>query len=117
MTGMGWMGRSCFKKSIPLMPGISTSEVITSGLNCSTLAMASFALKAVATTSIWGEVDSPLEIMVRAKMESSTTRTRTLRLEGRVGMVEISPLTSGHRSPRPAAWNHFFWKVEGATVT
>ena len=44
-------------------------------------------MKAVATTSIWGEVDSPLEIMVRAKMESSTTRTRTLRLEGRVGMV------------------------------
>ena len=31
MTGMGWVGRYCLRKSMPLCPGISTSMVMTSG--------------------------------------------------------------------------------------
>ena len=31
ITGMGWVGRYCFKNSMPFCPGISTSMVITSG--------------------------------------------------------------------------------------
>lgn len=52
ITGRGTTGSSCFKKSMPFIPGISTSRVITSGFTCSTLARASLALKLVATTSM-----------------------------------------------------------------
>ena len=67
---------------MPLMPGISTSEVMTSGLSWATLAMASVALKPVPTTSILGCLARPWAIMVRARMESSTTMTRTFLLDG-----------------------------------
>ena len=36
----GYRGSSCLRNSMPLMPGISTSEVMTSGLSWATLAMA-----------------------------------------------------------------------------
>ena len=52
ITGRGTTGSSCFKKSMPFIPGISTSRVITSGFTWSTLARASLALKLVATTSM-----------------------------------------------------------------
>ena len=41
MTGRGTAGSSCLRKSMPFMPGISTSRVITSGLSWATLVMAS----------------------------------------------------------------------------
>ena len=82
ITGMGWVGRYCFKKSVPLCPGISTSMVITSGLYWGILTLASRVLMAKPTTSILGWTDRPLIIMLRATMESSTTMTRTFLLDG-----------------------------------
>ena len=95
------------------MPGISTSSVITSGLSWSTLTRASLALKAVPTTSTRGEAFSPLEIMVRARTESSTTRTRIFLLDGH---MTITPSNQARPGPEDRGAHHFFWKVDGATV-
>ncbi len=76
ITGRGYLGSSFLRNSIPFMPGISMSEVMTSGLTCATLDKASTALNAVPTISIRGLLASPCVIIVRARTESSTTRTR-----------------------------------------
>ena len=46
ITGMGLEGRYCFRKSVPLCPGISTSMVMTSGLSWGILLRASSVLMA-----------------------------------------------------------------------
>ena len=79
MTGRGCDGRNCFKKSMPLMPGISTSSVITSGERCWSFVFASMALTAYPTTSMRGEAESPWMMTLRATAESSTTKTRIFR--------------------------------------
>ena len=85
---------------MPFIPGISTSSVMTSGRKVSIFARASLALKLVATTSMLGEVFRPLEIMVRARTESSTTMTRIFLLTGHMG---ITPFTGSYRYPDPVA--------------
>ena len=84
ITGSGYCGSSFLRKSMPLIPGISTSEVITSGRSCPTLVRASWALMAMPATSIFGCFPSPWAIIVRAMMESSTTRTRTFLFAGHI---------------------------------
>ena len=95
---------------MPLMPGISTSRVITSGWSWATLDMASRALKPVPTTSIWGSLVRPWVINVRAMMESSTTMTRIFLLADHIAMVVLPSQDS------PIQGRHRFWNVEGATV-
>ena len=46
ITRTEYLGRSCLSRSMPLMSGISTSKVITSGCRASTLRVASAALMA-----------------------------------------------------------------------
>ncbi len=46
MTGSGYLGSSSLSSSIPLLPGISTSSVMTSGRSSGTLLSASAALTA-----------------------------------------------------------------------
>ena len=50
-TGTGWIGRTSFKNSSPLMPGISISIVMISGLRSGSLFLASRAFTAYPTTS------------------------------------------------------------------
>ena len=76
ITGSGCSGRSCRKKSIPLVPGISTSSVITSGWRRRIFVFASRALMAYPTTSMLGYAARPLVRNARATAELSTTRTR-----------------------------------------
>ena len=96
---------------MPFIPGISTSSVMTSGLNRSTLFHASWALKLVATTSIRGLAFSPLEIIVRARMESSTTITRIF-----LFTIAFSPLPMVKGIPPRRYFFWTFWKVDGATM-
>ena len=73
ITGIGWTGSSCFKKSMPDIPGISISRVSISGCSSGIFSWASRAFTAYPTT--WKRSSSERERIsqVRNKGESSTT--------------------------------------------
>ena len=75
MTGSGFDGRSCFKNSIPFIPGISTSKVTTSGCSFGIFCLASYALIAYPTTSMSDCEERNCIIICRKREESSTINT------------------------------------------
>ena len=76
MTGIDDFKRIWRRASMPFISGISTSMVMTSGLSCSALAMASRPLVAVSITRKRASRWMWRVIAFRMKLKSSTTRTR-----------------------------------------
>jgi len=76
-TATGCCFISVFMNSMPLIFGISTSSVTTSGLSSRIFRSASSASTAVPTILMSGSLLSVSWIFVRNRTESSTARTRT----------------------------------------
>jgi hypothetical protein len=74
-TGSGLCSMISSRNSIPLMPGISTSSVITFGRSASIWSRASAALAAAPTTRTFFAWSRISENSARIAAESSTTRT------------------------------------------
>lgn len=104
ITGVGRRRISRSRKSMPSMRGISTSSVITSGLNRRIISRATIGSGATPTTSRSGSAPITSFRTWRTSAESSTIRTRVrVRATCRGFMARVPRV----RSPRHAPWRPF----------
>ena len=78
ITGVGFDFIILSRAVIPSIVGISISIVITSGLNCSAISMASWPFFAIPTISISGSPDNRVSNAFLINIESSTIKTLIL---------------------------------------